>query len=188
MKCEGFDWGQLVLPQFQVRLGEIFAIVHPLKEVPSRDELARALAGQISVTGITHSCLSKLVAPSVVANSQGDLTVLEFLQREGIAKGDVSKTLSELSILPETQYCNLQLTHRFLLGLKTTVQDAVQLVVLSLGGLDPLGMRRMLTELSFSKAHCSSLVLFHSNLFAQCEAALGCFFDDVIHLNPKVDR
>jgi hypothetical protein len=187
LECIGLDLGTFRLPGFEVRERELIGVVE-LRDCgedwnATMQELA-ANSSSVSLRG-TADVLSPFPSCLHVVGSQKD-TVSALLSNAGLYGEKVDQAVRELGIaLDRPQRC-LQLTERLLLGLAMARLKRLALVVLSTGGLDPIGVSRVLAEADRQREAFSSINFFHHD-HLPLHRSLG-LYDKLIHVEDTEHR
>jgi hypothetical protein len=87
----------------------------------------------------------------------------DTLSKRGLTRDQVSEIISAVGLQPDRIYSSLKLTDRVLIELHVFLQRGVNLALVATGGLDPLGIQRVLNEAVKIKPQCSSVIMFYAD-------------------------
>lgn len=173
LECAGLESRTLNVPAFQVSLGEVVAVIEPTYDGEETISLMELLSGWAATQGVEAHCKTAIVHPFLCCaqyEEMIDRPLPDLLHANGLTAAEANEVIVAAGLQPDYTYGQVQLTNRLLLDIRIAVLRGVQLVVLSTGGLDPLGVDRVLTEARSSRTQCSSLALFHESLASYHES------------------
>ncbi len=149
---------------FDLYSGEILCL-HLEEEIDSRcePELARSLGREVGLA-------TPAQAPRFVVRTP---TVTRYLRRHLTAEGE-SQVLRMLDLTGAEDLRSLPLTPRSLLGIEVAFRQHV-VVIFSISGLDPLGVKKVLDHVQGFLEYASAILLSHpSTLGRECPECARC--------------
>ena len=146
LRTQGFCIGSIILPEFQVQLGEKIGIV--ISQPFNQDwyELIQCLNGIKIIEGLLISATTiknHLLSTNLRSNDFQYFSVTEYLRQNKIDIPANDELLQLFGIGLDSELDELPATSRLGLDLYIIQHSNVDLFSLSLAGLDPSGLRRI---------------------------------------------
>ena len=164
IKCKGFKIGNVYIPEFEVKTGQLLCFHWPLIKSLEEQLFLEVLLG--TKTEININVLGKITKVNVPSYRKIGI-FSDFLYRQNIKKflmkfGDISDTevnkiLQKLHIAPYGFIGSISLTTRIWLGLEIAWINSPDVILFDTRGLDPLGIETICQAVSKRLDACAAI-------------------------------
>lgn len=155
IKCNGVVIGDLYIPKFRLKKGDLFCMHWPLPaNTEMENEFIKYLIGkkksdQINIYGVVEKATplvpEKKLFPFARETSLGN--VIKKLAN-GAAVNKLLTVCKELEIDVDSKILSISLTKRALLGIEIALSNAPDVILFDICGLDPSGVQAIFDSVS----------------------------------------
>jgi hypothetical protein len=168
--CEGITVGEIWIPPFQLRVGEVACLHMPSPRlVAEKDDLLKAFTGRRSLPGLhLHGKVEYAEPPPSRAGVLGFFRSSRpadlLRQSTGVSREEAARVVARLGLKPEWRVNQLAMNPKTLLGLEVAWARGADVVVFSTVGCDPLGVQTVFREVASRVKNGAGLYLCYPYL------------------------
>ena len=171
LECKGFSAVDVVVPAFEILLGDTTAIVEPIETHRDRMALMSIVVGNAVGGNTTAHCRASVVDPLVYERtSNRNDTVHDVLTQYGIDESDSRDIIVASNLNPFVPYWHLQYSEKTVLGISISALQGARIIAASMSGLDPTGVARVLHHAKGLKDRCAVLAFFSESVVGYFES------------------